>query len=190
MKKLSLVFLLSLSATAFAGDGTTKDTNINYNEIGLGYFSIRISDQYDFNGYAVKGSALITDHIFVEGAYASADYSSNNMTLTEVSLGYRHPIGASTDLIGTIGYSGSTFTDEDASNGYSIKFGVNSKLTDDFKISGSYKYSNVSNNDPYSTTALEAQYNFTKSFNTNLSYNAMSGGATAKYYMVGVGYNF
>ena len=112
------------------------------------------------------------------------------MTLTEVSLGYRHPIGASTDLIGTIGYSGSTFTDEDASNGYSIKFGVNSKLTDDFKISGSYKYSNVSNNDPYSTTALEAQYNFTKSFNTNISYNSMSAGVTAKYYIVGVGYNF
>lgn len=190
MKTLASLLLLALSANAFANDGVTKDTNINYNEIGLGYFSMRISDAYDFNGYVVKSSALITDHIFIEGAYASADYSGNNMTLTEVSLGYRHPIGTSTDAIGTIGYTGSTFTDEDASNGYSIKLGVNSKLTDDFKILGSYKYSNVSNNDPYSTGALEAQYNLTKSFYTNLGYYSMSGGATAKYYMLGVGYNF
>ena len=190
MKNIASALLLSLSATAFAGDGTTKDTNINYNEIGLGYFSLRLNDSIDFNGYAVKGSALITDNIFVEGAYASADYSTNNITLTEVSLGYRHPIGASTDLIGTIGYSGSTFTGEDSSSGYSIKLGVNSKLTDAFKLTGTYKYSNVSNNDPYNTGTLGAQYNFTNSINTNISYNVMSGGATAKYYIVGVGYNF
>jgi len=190
MKKLASVFLLSLSATAFAGDGTTKDTNINYNEIGLGYFLIRISDQYDFNGYAVKGSALITDHIFVEGAYSSGTYSTSTITLTEANLGYRFPIAATTDGVASIGYTGFTLTDNDSSSGYNIKLGLVSKLTDDFKISGSYKFSNISNNDPYSTAALEAQYNFTKSFNTNISYNAMSGGATAKYYTVGVGYNF
>ena len=190
MKKLASLLLLSFSVAAFANDGVTKDTGINYNEIGLGYFSIRISDAYDFNGYVVKSSLLVTDNVFIDGAYANADYSGNNMTLTEVNLGYRHPIAASTDAIGTIGYSGSTFTGESSSNGYSIKFGLNSKLTDDFKLAGSYKYSNVSNNDPYSTGALEAQYNLTKSFYTNLGYYSMSGGATAKYYMLGVGYNF
>ena len=57
MKNLASLLLLALSANAFANDGVTKDTNINYNEIGLGYFSIRISDAYDFNGYVVKSSA-------------------------------------------------------------------------------------------------------------------------------------
>ena len=42
MKNLASLLLLALSANAFANDGVTKDTNINYNEIGLGYFSIRI----------------------------------------------------------------------------------------------------------------------------------------------------
>ena len=191
MKNLASLLLLALSANAFANDGgITKDTGINYNEIGLGYFSIRVSDAYDFNGYAVKGSALITDNIYIDASYASGSYSSNTITLSEANLGYRFPIGASTDGIASIGYTGVTFTDEDSSNGYNIKFGVISKLTDDFKISGSYKYSNISNNDPYNTGTLDAQYNLTKSFYTNISYNSMSGGSTAKYYMLGVGYNF
>jgi hypothetical protein len=190
MKNIASVLLLSLSATAFAADGVTKDTNINYNEIGLGYFSIRVSDTYDFNGYAVKGSALITENIYIDAAYASGSYTTSTMTLTEANLGYRFPIAASTDGVASVGYTGITFTDDDSSNGYNIKLGVVSKLTDDFKIGGSFKYTNVTNNDPYNTGTLDAQYNFTKSIYTNISYNSMSGGSTAKYYMVGVGYNF
>ena len=110
--------------------------------------------------------------------------------MTEANVGYRMPIGASTDGIASIGYTGYTFTDEDASNGYNVKFGVISKLSDDFKIGGFFKYTKVSNSDSYNTGTLDAQYNLTKSFYTNISYNAMSGGATAKYYVLGVGYNF
>ena len=87
MKNLASLLLLALSANAFANDGVTKDTNINYNEIGLGYFSMRISDAYDFNGYAVKGSALITENIYIDGVYANGSYSTSTMTLSEASLG-------------------------------------------------------------------------------------------------------
>lgn len=190
MKNLASLLLLALSANAFANDGVTKDTNINYNEIGLGYFSMRISDAYDFNGYAVKGSALITENIYIDGVYANGSYSTSTMTLSEASLGYRFPIGASTDGTASIGYTGYTFTGDNASTGYNIKFGVISKLTDDFKIGGSLKYTKVSDTDLYNTGTLDAQYNFTKSFYTNISYNSMSAGVTAKYYMLGVGYNF
>lgn len=193
MKKFLPALLLIASVSSFA-DGITKDTGINYNEIGLSYFSIRISDKYDFNGYATKGSVLLTDNIFIEGTYAntSAKISSSSYTVTlrEANLGYRLPIGTSTDFFGTIGYSGSTFTGDDDSSGYSVKLGVNSKLTDDLKISGTYKYSNVSNNDPYNTGGLEAQYYFTKSFHSHIGYYVMGGGATAKYYDVGIGYSF
>ena len=189
MKKLASLLLLSFSVAAFANDNLTKDTGINYNEIGLGYFSMRISDT-DFNGYAVRGSALVTDHIFVEANYANGTNSSYTLTFTEANVGYRTPLGASTDGIASIGYTGFTLTDNDTSNGYNLKFGVISKLTDDFKLGGSYKYSNITNNDPFSTVTLDGQYNFTKSFYTNISYNSMSGGATAKYYILGVGYNF
>jgi len=87
MKNLASLLLLALSANAFANDGgITKDTGINYNEIGLGYFSIRIADSADFNGYAVKGSTLITDNIYIDAAYASGSYSTNTMTLSEANL--------------------------------------------------------------------------------------------------------
>lgn len=190
MKKLASLLLLSFSVTAFANENATKDTGINYNEIGLGYFSMRLNDAYNFNGYAIKGSALVNDHIFIEANYANGANSGNTLTMTEANVGYRMPIGASTDGIASIGYTGYTFTDEDASNGYNVKFGVISKLSDDFKIGGFFKYTKVSNSDSYNTGTLDAQYNLTKSFYTNISYNAMSGGATAKFYVLGVGYNF
>ena len=72
MKNLASLLLLALSANAFANDGVTKDTNINYNEIGLGYFSIRISDAYDFNGYAVIGLNQ-TFQVVAGGAHQHAD---------------------------------------------------------------------------------------------------------------------
>jgi len=190
MKKLASLLLLCASVSAFADDGATKDTNINYNEVALGYFSMRISNAYDFTGYAVKGAALVTDSIFIDGTYNSGSYSTSTLTFTEANVGYRYPIGSSTDGIASIGYTGFTFTGDDASNGYNIKFGVISKLTDDIKLSGAIKYTKVTNNDPYSTGTLDAQYNFTKSFFSNISYNSMSGGSTSTYYIVGVGYNF
>ena len=190
MKKLASLLLLCASVSAFADDGATKDTKINYNEVSLGYFSLKTSKSYNFNGYSVKGAALVTDSILIDGTYNSGTYSSNTLTFTEANVGYRFAIGSSTDGIASIGYTGSTFTGDDASNGYNIKFGVISKLTDDIKLSGVIKYTKVSDSDPYSTGTLDAQYNFTKSFFSNINYNSTSGSSPSTYYIVGVGYNF
>jgi opacity protein-like surface antigen len=188
MKKLiALATLTFISGLAMASEPGKSETGLDYNKIDVDYMNFKVSST-NFTGYTTQGSFLITDDIFILGSYASLKHTgSTTIERSNLGLGYRLGIAASTDAFGSLAYS--SMTQSSTKTGYAATVGVRSKIADPVDVMGSYTYSTASTNH-YNTVNVGLNYKFTDMFFATAGYGSTTGSASVSTYTLGVGVKF
>ena len=100
MRLHTLVFasaLLPLSAIAQDFDYTFIEAEYLNSELDVGPFNV------DGDGLGLRGSALITDNVFLRGEYASYDYNRGvDATTYALGAGMRWGLQRELDLVGDL----------------------------------------------------------------------------------------
>ncbi|BDX05850.1 outer membrane beta-barrel protein [Planctobacterium marinum] len=184
--------LLGLSiALLFSGSAFAKSPD--WNLVELSYVKAEIDDtDFEPDGFALSGSALITENIFLLADYnaLSEDVFGVDIDLDTISagVGYRYGISATTDFFATLSYEyvdASALGESESDNGYGITVGARSMLTDAFELGGSIAYIDVEEDD--TTFTIDGRYYFTDNFAAGLSYGVAD---DADFYSVSLRYAF
>ena len=192
MKKIVTSAVLALvSAMALANEPGKTDTGLDYTKIEVDYMSATINDS-TWNGYYTSGSFLVSENVFLLGNYASVSRSSIIREKSNIGIGYRLPIAASTDFFTTLSYYSQT-VESDSSKatdvGGSLGLGVRAKLSADADVVGTYHYISADSN-TYNNYSVSLKYNVTQSIFVNGGYTSQTGSSSATAYLVGAGVRF
>ena len=149
-KKLLAAAVMAASVPAFAESPDWSYVEASYlsSEIdGLG-------DELEPEGFEIKGSWLVSEHLFVDGAYSSQEDDINTilgdidleLDVYNLGVGARFPVAASTDLYGRVSYENWKLEldsfDEDE-NGYGIAAGVRSVVLEGLELNAEVGYLDV-----------------------------------------------
>lgn len=155
-KLLALAALLAIPGAAVA-------TDLNYNYIDADYVSVDIDDiDEDFDGWAVSGSFLVAEQVFMFGGYS--DISSDQIMGFKLSvegltlgLGYRHELSRQTDLNFGAAYERAkaklTGFGSESDSGYSLSVGVRHLVSPQFELGVGAVYVDIGDSDETSAVA-------------------------------------
>lgn len=191
MKKIVILAVLALvSAMALANEPGKTDTGLDYTKIEVDYMSATINDS-TWNGYYTSGSFLVSENVFLLGNYASVSRSSITREKSNIGIGYRLPIAASTDFFTTLSYYSQTVegTTKLTDVGGSLGLGVRAKLSADADVVGTYHYISADSN-TYNNYSVSLKYNVTQSIFVTGGYTSQTGASSATAYLVGAGVRF
>jgi hypothetical protein len=191
MKKIVILAVLALvSAMALANEPGKTDTGLDYTKIEVDYMSATINDS-TWNGYYTSGSFLVSENVFLLGNYASVSRSSITREKSNIGIGYRLPIAASTDFFTTLSYYSQTVegTTKLTDVGGSLGLGVRAKLSADADVVGTYHYISADSN-TYNNYSVSLKYNVTQSIFVTGGYTSQTGSSSATAYLVGAGVRF
>ncbi len=176
MKKVVLVSALLLSlGTAQAAESPRWD------RASISYQSVDIDDDDKLTGFAVSGSKLLGEDFFVVGSYGNAsddiegiEFDFNTLS---VGLGYRYSISQSADLFGVVSYEDMeievSYQGNSASisdNGYGLRVGVRSMLSEKVELSASLQYVDIAD-ETETDFRVSALYSFTEQFSVGVGYS-------------------
>lgn len=184
MKKVILASALLCTAGLAHGAESPE-----WNQLSVAYQATDF-DGESMTGFALGGSALLSDNVFVVGAYSqvsddieifgdifSAEYELNYNTYS-LGLGYRHAISQSTDLFAAVSYEdveleeeANNFSSSASDDGYGLTVGFRSMVSNSFEISGSLGYVSIED-DSETTATIGADYYFTENVSVGIAYAA------------------
>lgn len=185
MKKALLVLALVATApmAAFAADGSP---DLNYNYLEGGYANV----DGDADGAYLRGSVeLGQSNFYLTGEYARVELDNTNFDVDfgEIGLGYRHALGAKTDLLGEVAYN-RIDTDFGDLDGYRASVGVRHAFAPRFNGLAKVNYRDYDGtNGDYSLT-VGGEFKFNQ--NWALAGEVEVGEHDAEQYRLGVRYNF
>ena len=175
MKQVVLASALLLSlGTAQAAESP------RWNSASISYQSVDI-DGDKLTGFAVSGSKLLGEDFFVVGSYGNAsddiegiEFDFNTLS---VGLGYRYAISQNTDFFGVVSYedvevevSYQGNSESVSDNGYGLRVGIRSMLSEKVELSGSLQYVDIAD-ETETAFGISALYNFTEQFSAGVSYS-------------------
>jgi hypothetical protein len=179
MKKVVLVSALLLSlGTAQAEESPRWDSaSISYQSVDI--------DGDKLTGFTISGSKLLGEDFFVVGSYGNASddieiYNSSvevNFNTLSVGLGYRYSISKTTDFFGVVSYEDMEVeasypgnSESESENGYGLKVGVRSMLSEKVELAGSLQYVDIAD-ETETAFGVSALYNFTDQFSAGVGYS-------------------
>nr|WP_297347610.1 porin family protein [uncultured Glaciecola sp.] len=185
-------FLL-LAALAMTSSATLAGTPaFNFIEAGYGTADIDDVDEVSPSGFAIGGSFLVGESVFVTASYASLgdDVFGTDIDLvtSSIGLGYRLSLTDSTDAYASVSYEYveadiEGFGSED-DNGYGLTVGFRSRLTEQFELDGSIGYVDIAD-ESETAVGISGHYYFTPNFAVGLSYSTTADisitGVSARY---------
>ncbi|HUG99817.1 MAG TPA: outer membrane beta-barrel protein [Gammaproteobacteria bacterium] len=150
-----------LAAGLLMFTGTAQATELNYDYIEVSYSEVDFDDfDEDLTGVTIGGSFLVSEEIFVYGAYSDGETDSFGGGRIAVSgyslgLGYRFGVSPQTDVNfgaaferakveGKGAFSG---LGSDSENGYSLSVGVRHLVTRDFELGADVTYVDIDTDD-------------------------------------------
>lgn len=178
MKKyisLSLFAAATLFTTQAFADAPKWDL------VELDYVKFDINDtNFEPNGFAITGTKLLTDNLFMTGSYTelSENITAIDLDIENLSLGlgYKYGLTESTDWYGALSYvdlkaeavegNNNAANDED---GFSISTGIRSMLTDNFELAGDVTYVDIGDGDE-TTFSVKGYYYVTEEIALSLGY--------------------
>lgn len=183
--KRSILAAAMLASIAFAGAASAAEDTPTYNYVDAGY--VKIDDLSD--GWGLRGGLKFGDTNF----YGNASYSRQeikdwdvNYNLTNVNVGYAHPLATATHLNAEVGYQYLS-ADGNSADGYRAGVGVRHAFNDTFEglVRANHYFAGDTESD--TTGTVGAALNFSPSFGAVAEVEFGNGGQT---YMVGARYRF
>lgn len=217
MNKQILIASLISSLTVFGFSSSTfaKGSNdINWDYLSAGYKSLSYDEDdgfdVDFSGVSLEGSFSLTNEVFVFGELDSLSDDINiygtkidlDMTHYRLGVGYAYAYDAKSSVFGAVGFTNveteakasGMFNESDDLDGYFIRGGVRSKLTQDIELFGFATYSTYDIDsefndvdDDETTITLGGRYYVQPQFTLNASYEIVDDGGA---FVLGASYLF
>jgi len=170
--------LLLLASSVHAAE------SIRWDSAALSYQSIDL-DGDKFTGIGLSGEKSINDDFFITGNYTSVSddvrlygYSVDfDLNTLSAGMGYHYALSANTSLFSVASYerinlkasfAGSSSTTNE--NGFGLKAGARSLITENIQLSAAVKYSVIADNSD-TGFSVSGMYNFTNNISTSISYN-------------------
>ncbi|WP_347329805.1 outer membrane beta-barrel protein [Marinimicrobium locisalis] len=155
-----------------------------WNQLGVAYQSAELGNE-SLNGFALTGSALISEQAFVVGSFARAsdevllfgESIDLDLDTTSLGLGFRHPLSVNTDFFAVVSYekikatayyrgqSGSA-----SDNGFGLTGGFRSMLSEAFEVNGSLGYVSI-DDESETTVSIGADYYLTPTIAVGVAYS-------------------
>ena len=173
-----------LGASAMANEAGLTDAGANFNEASLSYANLK-SGTSNYSGYQTELGAMLNNNIYALGSYQNFDTGA--ITQGSAGLGYKMPIGSSSDGFFTLKYETDNTTS--VSNGYSLGAGVRTMVNPDMDFSGSYSFRSMGSSHDY-TFNVGLKYKFTGNMFAKVGYASTSGDTSTSMYAIGVGIDF
>ncbi|WP_051174459.1 outer membrane beta-barrel protein [Marinimicrobium sp. LS-A18] len=178
MKKVILA-----SALVCAAGVVQADQRPQWNQVSVAYQSADVEGE-TVTGFGLGGSALLSENIFVAGAFSRlsddvelfGDTLEMDLNTVSFGLGFRHGLSVNTDLFAIVSYEDievdAAYMGESGSasdNGYGLTGGFRSMLSESFEISGSLGYVNI-DDESETSVAVGADYFFTDTVSIGLGH--------------------
>lgn len=178
MKKVILA-----SALVCAAGAVQADQRPQWNQVSVAYQSADVEGE-TVTGFGLGGSALLSENIFVAGAFSQlsddvevyGDTLEVDLNLVSLGVGFRHELSANTDLFAVVSYEDQeldiAYVGESGSysdNGYGLAGGFRSMLSESFEISGSLGYVSI-DDESDTTVAIGADYFLTDTVSIGLGH--------------------
>ncbi len=164
MKKLLIIgaMLSAFSAQAVLAD----QPSFTYIEGGYSRMDTDGFDE-DANGYILRGSADITDIIYLNSSYSNMNLETNansdvDLKIKTIGLGLKFPIGDRTAIFTEANYldaKTSSRTYSDTEDGYELSVGLRSMVSDSTELYG--KLTNTKFDSNFSSMTVGAKQYFT-----------------------------
>ncbi len=177
-------FIALTLAAVFASPVMAKSPDWTFVEGN--YIKVDFDDIADIkpDGFAVNGSYLVDENIFVTASVGRVSDGFQNIDLTakvaSVGVGYRLGVNTYTDAYGEasarynkLRASGAGFRDRDSDTDLGVKIGLRSRVLDTVELDGSVGYNSTDFMDDTSFTG-KATYYFTPSIAAGVSISAGS----------------
>lgn len=181
---ISLVSIL-LTPIVFAQTQGVSETGIRYNEVSVGYERFSVSSA-TLTGYSVGATALLEKNIILGAIYSDVSKSSNSVTSTDLSVGYRLGIAGNVDAVVRAGYLGAGGNNTDSS--YSVGAGINALVAPSFVLGGGIGYTGLGSGTFLYTGS--ASYYVTDNVTLRGAIRRSAGDLTSTTYSLAAGYNF
>ena len=173
-----------LGASAMANEAGLTDSGASFNEASLSYANLK-SGTTSYNGYLTELGFVLSKNMYALGSYQNLDTGS--ITQGSLGLGYKMPIGSSSDGFFTLKYESDNTTT--VNNGYSLGAGVRTLVSPDMDFSGSYSFRTMGSSHDY-TFNVGLKYKFTGNMFAKVGYSSTSGDTSSSMYAIGVGIDF
>ena len=188
MKKLVVSSLLALSAmsTTVMADG------LNYTFVQAGYENFKFDDLDNFNpdGFSLKGSYLINENVFAVADYYRVTESRYNTSLelsqASFGIGYRYAANDTTDVFGVLAYENvraEAGNESMTDTGYSAQVGVRSLVTSTVELNASFNFIDTGESDTF--YQVGALYHLNDKLSAGVNYknydDAYAYGITMRY---------
>ncbi len=153
---MKAILRFSLLTAATLASVHTLAASPKWDFVELDYVQVDIDDvsSYEPSGFAITGSKLLTENLFLVGSYTTTSDDLQGVDLDSdafnVELGYKVEMMDSTDWFISAGLinadieaSGFGMSDSDDDTGYSVSTGIRSMLTDSFELAGGIAYVDI-----------------------------------------------
>ena len=181
---IAAMALTLIGASSLANEAGVTDLGANFNEASMGFAAYK-SGTTTYNGYQAEIGFLLNSNIYALGSYQSFDTSTINQG--SLGLGYKMPIGSSSDGFFTLKYESDNTTS--VNNGYSLGVGVRTVINPDMDFTGSYSFRTMGSTHDY-TFSVGLKYKFNSSMFAKIGYATTSGDSSTSMYAIGVGIDF
>lgn len=159
MKRTAIALLAALAAAPLAAQAG----DLSYTYLEAGYLRADPDGLDAENGFGLRGSGAITDHLHVFGGFDrySVDVLEDDLDVDQfrLGLGYNTAISDNTDFVARVAYERFDAEDFIDGNGWSVEAGVRSALSPNFEGSAAIRYTDVEDDDS-TQLVLGGQYKF------------------------------
>jgi opacity protein-like surface antigen len=179
---MKIKFITLATAALFSTASLAQSPTWNLIEAGYGQADIDGLDELSPSGFAIGGSSLLGENVFIQGSYSllSDDISGVDIDLDQASvgLGYRYGLTETTDVYASASYeyielsaSGFGASESLDDSGYGLTVGLRSRITEQLELNGAIGYVDIGDE---SETALgvSGHYYFTQNVALGLTYSS------------------
>ena len=147
------LFLLALVCSGFTSSLLASD--VNYRFVEGSYLLDAELENADGDGFRIGGSFRINNEIYAFGEYdiVDFDYSSADVDVLKLGVGYIYPLDATWDLNVSLAFVDvdTSLVGYDDGNGYEISGGVRTMIQPHIEVRAHMNYMDVDDSDTYFT---------------------------------------
>lgn len=162
----------SLVATAALLPAFAQAEGFSYSYLEGAYVNSDVDNfDKDIDGFSLRGSFEVTDHVFLFGNYTD---QSTSILGTDVGLqqfqlgaGYAWPVGKNIDLYGKLGYAHAELDvpgPNPDDNGYTLGVGLRGRPLEALELEGGINYLDLNDSGDDTSLNVGARYFFTPQF--------------------------
>lgn len=179
---MKIKFITLATVALFSTASLAQAPTWNLIEASYGQADIDGLDELSPSGFAIGGSSLLGENVFIRGSYSllTDDISGVDIDLDQASvgLGYRYGLTETTDVYTSLSYQyvelsarGFGASESLDDNGYGLTVGLRSRITEQLELDGAIAYVDIGD-ESETGLGVSGHYYFNQNVALGLTYSS------------------